>query len=280
MAGKNAKRRAKAAKAGIRSLELPKEMWQVLADVTSNADTYGATPPLVEKCRALAARARYYHGEPENKNGLVRGELPRVEWEAYCELVEKLGDTSPDISALAHTMEVLLDTQGLSVHTFVGIDDQDEQAQRDASTICQPIVLHTIIALLGMSVEFSERANTRNPMSAEEEADFAKQSGISSEKARKSMRDGVESAREKLYGILHSVQDATAPTRIVFPLTGTEARAVYCSLQALQETVHIKKNATPEIKRLGEEVDDILKTAIRFFERMASPGADVLKELQ
>ena len=130
MAGRNAKRRAKAAKAGKRSLEMPKELWRMMASVTTMAGAMGASESVAERCHKVAARAEYYLGETENKAGQVRGELTRDEWETYRELVEEVGDTSPQVKALADALAEL-EQNDLEIRQMIDVREESGDARRD-----------------------------------------------------------------------------------------------------------------------------------------------------
>lgn len=281
MAGKNAKRRAKAAKAGIRSLEMPKELWRMMANVTTMATTMGASESVAERCRKLAARAEYYLGEPENKTGRVRGELTRDEWAAYRDLVNELRDASAPVKALAQAIEGIEEEEDAIIHNVVDLRETDSQAKRDAAVVCQPDSLQLIIATLQM---MSMMGQQKAPLSSEAQAALAQienmEGGVSAAQYQKDMIACAKSAMTKLSAIRDTMLKAKGVLHFPLKLSLMEATTVYSALRAFRETVKVNVKAPPEYADQAVDMDRILSCAVRFFARMAGGDDDVMKELQ
>jgi len=263
MAGKNAKKRAKAAKAGVRSLILSKDLWRVVANVTKMAGAMGASTSVAERCRLLAARAEYYLGEPENKRGLVRGELTSEEWIAYRDLVDELGSASPQVKALADAMEVFSDERELSAHEIIDMNDLDEQKRQYALSVCQPTTIEAIIALLAGWLSYREQAHRKYLMARDEDVMCRSRDAVSQEEAAMNMANSAASAMKKLHAILNKLQMDNRPARVAFAFTGKESRTVYSLLKAVQENRNSRE--VPEEMRRLLEADNLLENAIGFF---------------
>jgi hypothetical protein len=275
MGGKNAKRRAKAAKAGVRSLEMHRDLWRMLADVSSTADTIGATPTVVDGCRVLAARAKYYLGEPENKRGLVRGELTSKEWNAYLDLVGELGNASPKVKALADAMEELDNDGGLAIRGIVDVKEQDEEAQRDAAMIFRPDSLERILSTIGAADMISSQTFAQIPMPEEQKSELEAMTGVPVEQFAKATKAVIASAKAKLAKMRDSLLMSKGNTRVAFTLDLMEAAALYSLLADFQENVKVKVKGPPEIEQAQKDHAELIECAIRFFGRMA--GDEVTK---
>ena len=251
MAGKNAKKRAKAAKVVGRSLEMSKTMWQMLANASLMADVHGAAAPLAAKCRLLAARAEYYLGEPENKNGLVRGELTSEEWAAFQELVAEFADASPPLRAFAQAMGEVGADRPMIVREVDNPKNQGEQAQQDAEAVHDPDALEYLVTMLDRMVSVSER--TAPP----------------TEQVVKDAMASIRSACKKLEALRESIVKSGGRGTVSLLLSTLEARSVCDLLWEFKATVHEDLELPPERTGEKEKVDRFLGCAVRFFARMA-----------
>jgi len=278
MAGKNAKKRAKAERAGIRSLEMSRDMWRMFAAVSSEADALGATASLAEGCRVLGARAKYYLGEPENKNGLVRGELSREEWEAFQKLVAEYADVSPPLKAFAQAVGELNPDLPIIMKKMTNPQDIGGQAQEDALMICRPKSLRSLIEVLDFMILQSDRDALQVPISEDMAMALGRITGGPMLKLRKDAMSSILSARKKMVALLEDILKPDNRSTVPLMMSADEAKDVSGLFLIFKNAVHAKIEAPPEQEQGKKEMDDLLACAVRFFARIAGWDA-ALEEL-
>jgi len=263
MAGKNAKRRAEAGKSGVRFLDLSRDMWKMLANVSLMADVLGAHSSLAEKCRALSARAEYFLEKPEDKRGLVRGELTNEEWTAFVEVVEKFGDASPPLRAFARSVGGRDARQTITFKKLA--DDQDKQMQQDAAVVSNPASLRFLIRMLDfMVLRFDWDAVQRLMPNGEYV--------IPKQKTWKRAKDGAGSAREKLNTLLEDILRPDGRTTAPLMLNTLEARSVCYMFALCKDVVYAGAEVPPDLKQDKKKAEHLLGDAVRFFDRIADEG--------
>ena len=259
----------------LRSFELSRDMWKMVADISSTALDKATTPHLVEGCRVLAARANYYGGEPEDKRGLIQGELPQAEWAALQWLMEEFADDSLLLKAFAKAVIEFDPDQPISIMKKDCLKENDEQMRRDAERINCPKSLQTIIEVLDFMFTFSKR--TRLTVPKETESALQEMTGVPFQIMWKSMMGDFRSARKKLKALLEDIQRPDECGTAHLLISALEARAVYGMLMMFKIAAFVEMEVPPELSGNKEELDQLLGCAVRFFGRIADEGEAVEK---
>ena len=273
MAGKSAKRRAKAAKAGVRSFELSRDLWQMLANVSLMADVLGATPSLADKCRALSERAEHFLEVAEDKRGLIRGEVTNETWNAFLELIEKFGDASPPLKAFAKVVDEIDPNELITVKEVPIGKGQDDQVRHDAAVVTCPATLQSLMAVLDLTILRSEREGFI--LSQDAEIGLESMTGISVKNSRAEMMDHLRSARQNLEVLLEDIQKPDGRLTAHFMMPAVAAKLLSATLWMFKEEVNAKAEASPEHAGGKMAMDHLLGCAVRFFARMGNVDATV-----
>ena len=252
------------AKAG-RSIEMSRGMWQMVANVAVMADTLGVTPPIAEKCRVLAARAKYYQGEPESKIGLVRGELPTEEWMAFRELVQKFANAPPALKALAQALGEAGIDQTMIVREKANPRKQDGLVQNDVETVCNPESLQFLLSVLERMVMLA--GQTMPAMCKESEMALEKVTGVTAQQMWENTLANIQSARQKLEALLESFLNSGGSAPMSLLMSTVEARLVCSMLSTFKEAAYAA--IPPDRAEEKKEIYRQLESAVRFFARMA-----------
>ena len=227
MAGRNAKRRTRAAKAESRLLEMPKSLWEVVASAATLAGAAGVSGSILDTCRKLAAKAEYLLGEAENKAGRIRGELTSDEVIAFRKLIKRSKGTMPQGEMLDGVIRVLESLPDVPGDDPIEIDEVTGEEQRDARMLYRPEVLALVIRSIGMFIEMTDARRISGEQSP----------GVGLEQLDE-MLVNLRSVHTKLAHAQTVVALAGGPPPMIF--TRSEVEVLSSAFRMFLETIQLK----------------------------------------